>query len=167
MKSSSWPFVVTASLALSAVFPVWGQVLQQQASLAASPGGDLVVGSVKKGTPVVVLERDGFWIRVKAGSVTGWTRISTVSFSARAPGSVRIDTGRASVGNIVSTSAARGMSRVDLASSNPAPDAVRRIIDWKSSEMNLGEFRKEGGLLQRSVDFLRPAPVSAETDAGD
>ena len=97
------------------------QSLSKPADLKASPAPEAkTVKSVAANVSVKLLKRQGFWVEVSADGATGWIKLSDVNMSAASgPGLSAVDTGRTGKGNIVSTSAARGLSDKELTSAKP------------------------------------------------
>ena len=85
-----------------------------------------IVRVLSQETPVDLIGRKGFWINVKVAESKGWLSIKELSASKK--GSTRaLNTGRQTKGNIVATSAARGLTAEDLVSARPDFDAFGQL----------------------------------------
>ena len=109
------------------LFSAQAQTVREEAVLLDKPDGK--PGSVKlaAGSPVKTLKRQGFWVEVDAAGKTGWLKVSQINFAGATGGATAIDTGRLGTGNIVATSAARGLSAKDLISGQPNFDEANKL----------------------------------------
>ena len=131
------------------------QTLREEAALFDKPDGAPQGAKLKAATPLKLLKRQGFWVEVDAGGKSGWLKVSAVSF-AGASGPVAIDTGRMGTGNIVATSAARGLSAKDLLEGKPNLEEAARLEALALDASGVPAFRTQGG--------VQPvAPVAALT----
>lgn len=138
------------------------QVLKKDSDLLATDGGTETVATVKAGVAVEVLERRGFWVRVRASGQVGWTKVTTLQFGAGAGGKVGIDTGRLSKGNIVASSAARGMSRGEFLDAEPDERELAALLEFAPSEVEVDQFREAGRLIERKIT---PLTVASKADS--
>jgi hypothetical protein len=134
---------VVASSLLAAT--AGAQTLREEAALLDKPDGAPQGARIKAATPVKLLKRQGFWVEVEAGGRSGWLKVSAVSF-AGAAGPVAIDTGRLGTGNIVATSAARGLSAKDLLEGRPNTEEAERLDALAIDPGSVGSFRAQGGV---------------------
>lgn len=146
---------------------VGAQTLRDEAALFDKPDGAAQGAKLKAATPLKLLKRQGFWVEVDAGGKTGWLKVSSVSF-AGAAGPVAIDTGRLGSGNIVATSAARGLSAKDLLEGTPNYDEATRLEALALDASGVTAFRSQGGVQPvASVAALSaPRTVAAAAPAG-
>ena len=146
---------------------VGAQTLREEAALFDKPDGVAQGAKLKVATPLKLLKRQGFWVEVDAGGKTGWLKVSSVSF-AGAAGPVSIDTGRLGTGNIVATSAARGLSAKDLLEGAPNYDEASRLEALALDASGVTAFRSQGGVQPvASVAALSaPRSVAAAAPAG-
>lgn len=153
---------VLASVALVAAANA--QTLREEAALLDKPEGTPQGARLKAATPVKLLKRQGFWVEIDAGGRSGWVKVSAVSF-AGATGPVAIDTGRLGTGNIVATSAARGLSAKDLLEGRPNAEEADRLDTLVIDPGSVGAFRAQGGV--QPVASLSPlvAPRAVATAA--
>lgn len=146
---------------------VGAQTLREEAALFDKPDGAAQGAKFKAATPLKVLKRQGFWVEVDAGGKTGWLKVSSVSF-AGAAGPVAIDTGRLGTGNIVATSAARGLSAKDLLEGTPNYDEAARLEALALDASGVTAFRSQGGVqpVANVAALAAPRPVAAAAPAG-
>lgn len=138
-----------------------GQVVKEETRLLDKPSGVPLGTSVPSGTATKVIERQGFWIRVDISGRTGWIKASGLSFSSGSAGPAAIDTGRLGTGNIVSTSAARGLSAKDLLNGAPRIEEVAKLTQFIPDKASLMAFGSQGNLvaLAQAVSLKVAAPT--------
>jgi hypothetical protein len=123
----------------------------------------LKVGAVKVGTQISVVKRQGLWAQLQTANGTGWVRLGLLSFGG-VSGVVALDTGRAGKGNVVSTSAARGLSSKDLLSGRPNTGAVSAMDNWIPDPGTVEKFASEGGVTTVNLtSSLRAPPVASSS----
>ena len=124
------------------------------ATLRAEPtASGKVVKVLSEGTPVNVIGRKGFWINVEVSDSEGWLSIKELSAS-KSGSKMPINTGRQTKGNIVATSAARGLTAEDLTSANPDFDAFGQLTGLGVTAGDAEQFAKEGRLASRELAML-------------
>ena len=121
------------------------QTLKENTGLFDKPDG-AKTADAKAGTPLKITKRQGFWVEVDAGGKKGWVKLGVVNMASTTGGSVALDTGRTGKGNIVSTSAARGLSAKDLLQGKPDPQAVVKLESYVLDASVIPAFRTEGGI---------------------
>ena len=139
------------------------QSLSKAADLKASPAPEAkTVESVAANVSVKLLKRQGFWVEVSAGGATGWIKLSDLNMSAASgPGLSAVDTGRTGKGNIVSTSAARGLSDKELTSAKPDAQQFEQLRALAVKALDAENFAQAAGLKSRTVALLAPPAVGA------
>ena len=105
-----------------------------------------------------ITKRQGFWVEVDAGGKKGWVKLGVVNMASNSGGSVALDTGRTGKGNIVSTSAARGLSAKDLLQGKPDPQAVVKLESYVLDASVVPAFRTEGGIRPLTEKIALTAP---------
>lgn len=141
------------------------QVTARQAELKAAAMADArTIGTLPAQAALTIATRKGFWVQVASGSLAGWLRVSDIQFVQ--PGNARVnlaalDSGRLGKGNIVATSAARGLSAKDLQDAAPDVAAVQALVSQSRDAALLAAFRAEGGLHARTIAPLKPAALQA------
>ena len=138
------------------------QTLKTDARLLDQPSGTPAGPVHSSGKAVKLVKRQGFWVQVDIDGQLGWLKLGEIQM-AGGGGSVAIDTGRLGQGNIVATSAARGLSSKDLLSGAPDFDAVGMLSQVTQEPASLKAFR-ETGLLESPAQrvSLVPPQVSAQ-----
>lgn len=155
-------------LALAALPSARAQTIRADTAAMVEPGGKTAAFSVKAGIPVRALGRQGFWVQIEAGGRAAWVKASALSFSAGSGIPVAIDTGRLGRGNIVATSAARGLSAKDILGGIPRLDEVRRLAGFTAEAAAIQDFVAQGSVqppARATVLHELPATtrVAAET----
>ena len=85
--------------------------------LKEANAGASVVGQLSKGTAVNIIDRTGGWMKVQAGSTTGWVKSLVVKRDAKSGGAgdvAAVVSGRGATGQVVSTSGTRGLDADSL-----------------------------------------------------
>jgi hypothetical protein len=140
--------VSLSAFALSHSFS-FSQSLKSDAALFNQPGG-AKVGIIKSSVSINVMKRWGFWAQIQSVGGNGWARLSDLSFVGISA-VTNLATGRTGSDNVVSTSAARGLSAKDLLNGRPDSAAVSRMDAWVSGSSVLEKFISDGGAV--SVDL--------------
>ena len=165
MSTKSFPtlFFLTAlaGVGLPSISAV-GQTIREDVIALDKPNGKATSHKFFSGSSVKVVRRDGFWIEVSVTGKSGWIKASQVNFSSPG-GSVAIDTGRMGGGNIVSTSAARGLSAKDLLNGKPNLSDVGRLESIRVDAKDVQAFALAGNLRppSSSIKLSTPAQSSA------
>ena len=155
-------FIISCALVAQA------QTVREEALLFDKPDGK--PGNVKlaSGSPVKALKRQGFWVEVDASGKTGWLKVSQINFAGATGGATAIDTGRLGTGNIVATSAARGLSAKDLVSGRPDFNEVNKLDALTAPPQMVQSFMVAGGLVavneKIQLTVPRPAPTASKAE---
>ena len=152
-------------LFLACIGGTYAQTVREEATLLDKPDGK--PGSVKlaAGSPVKTLKRQGFWVEVDAAGKTGWLKVSQINFAGAAGGSTAIDTGRLGTGNIVATSAARGLSAKDLVSGQPDFNEANKLELLTATPATVQTFLMAGNVtaISQKIQLTAPRPAPAAT----
>lgn len=123
-------------------------------------------GTIQAKSPVKILKRQGFWIEVEAKGARGWLKASAISFGSPGPGLAGLASGREGKGNIVSTSAARGLSSKELVAAKPNLSQVD-ALDLLAVDSTAAEaFATSGKLARRTVSMLAAPVKTSEKSSG-
>ena len=162
------PALVLATMLGLLASAVGAQTLREEVALFDKPDGAPQGAKLKAATPLKLLKRQGFWVEVDAGGKTGWLKVSSVSF-AGAAGPVSIDTGRMGTGNIVATSAARGLSAKDLLEGKPNLEEATKLEALSLDASGLVAFRTQGGVQPATnvAALTAPRQVATAGNAGN
>jgi len=129
---------------------------------AAADPSSKSLGRLAAKAPLKILKREGFWIYVEASAGKGWIKASTATMGSTSSGLSGLSSGREGKGNIVSTSAARGLSSKELVAAKPDFNQVEELqrssVDSKAAEA----FASSGKLGKRSVALLAAPSKSSE-----
>ena len=142
--------------------PLHAQTLNKAVDLRVSPTADAkLLKNLPVGTALKLIKREGFWVEVDASGIKGWLKLSDVSMSQGATSGIgALDTGRTSKGNIVSTSAARGLTAKELVSAKPDLVELEHLKSLSISAQEAQQFAQAAGLKSRTVLLLK-APASS------
>lgn len=131
------------------------QLTKAKVDLRGAPdSASKVVGSLQPETSVKIIKRQGFWLEVESKGAKGWVKAASISFPTSTSGLSSLKTGREGKGNIVSTSAARGLSSKELVSAKPDLEQVRRLESLAVDTSAASKFALQGQLSLRTVALL-------------
>ncbi|MEB3151188.1 MAG: hypothetical protein VKL60_19485 [Sphaerospermopsis sp.] len=126
----------------------FSQTIKTETPLFDSPDGKSTKNILKEGAEVKVLNRKGFWVQIESAGLKGWVKVGTIKFSDSKVGGVAIDTGRATTGNIVASSASRGLSAIELEKAKPNFDDIALLDAYIPVTENINSFKKDGDLIK-------------------
>ena len=119
------------------------------------------VGRVAANARLDVLERKGFWAKVKSANATGWLKLSSLNLETRpAEGASSLSTlsglasGRTGSGNVVSAAGTRGLSAGELRAARPDYAALAEVKKFAVAPAQADVYAAAGGLTPRSVAYL-------------
>jgi len=166
--NKSYPIMLAAKLVFASTYLVQAQSLNKAVDLKASPAAAAnTVRSLMIGTDVKLLKRENFWVEVDAGGSKGWLKLSDITMGAGATGGIgALDTGRTGKGNIVSTSAARGLSAKELVAAKPDVQEFESLKTLVVSSQDAEQFAQAGGLKTRTVAMLSAPAASSNNETG-
>ena len=138
------------------------QTVREEAVLLDKPDGKPTAIKLSAGAAVKTVKRQGFWVEVDAAGKTGWLKVSQINFAGATGGATAIDTGRLGSGNIVSTSAARGLSAKDLVSGQPNLNEANKLEGLTADAQVVQSFLVAGGVtpIKDKVQLTVPKPAA-------
>lgn len=142
------------------VGPAAAQTMKEDATLAEQPESSKGT-KLKAGTAVKMRKRQGFWVEIDAGGKIGWVKLGQLNLAASNGGAVAIETGRTGTGNIVSTSAARGLSAKDLLEGKPDLKGLTKLESLSLEAGAVEVFRTEGGIVPSTEKIALSVPATA------
>ncbi len=156
-----WAFLLSSACLGSAL----GQTVREELVLLDKPDGKITAVKLSAGSSIKVLRRQGFWVEIDASGRTGWAKVSQLNFAAAGSGPTAIDTGRLGTGNIVSTSAARGLSAKDLLNGQPDFTEANKLDALTAEPGLVAAFLSAGAVMARNekiqLSSQQPPAVSA------
>lgn len=122
-------------------------------------------GAVKAGITVDIVERKGFWARVRSGAQSGWLKLDHLSFDSGVSGSeiAALASGRTGSNNVVSASGGRGLDAAELARATPDTAAVSALSRTAASEAAAEQFAKTGQLKTRHIAYMSKPKSGGDT----
>lgn len=141
------------------------QMIAKATDLKAEPMSEAKsLKALQANTAVKMVKRQGFWAEIEAAGQKGWVKLSDLNMSTGAnSGLTQMDTGRSGKNNIVSTSAARGLSAKELIAAKPDPQQFDQLKSLAVSAADAESFSKTGGLQTRTVSLLAAPSPSASS----
>lgn len=132
------------------------EVLREEATATASG-----VGNIAANAKVEIVERKGFWAKVKQGGSQGWLKLTALSIdSGASPGGISalagIASGRTGGGNIVNASGTRGLSSEELKAAQPDMNALALIKTFAVTSESAQQFGQQAGLSSRQIKYIEP-----------
>lgn len=162
---------VVSLLTLAMLLPLGelqAQMIAKPADLKAEPMSEAKnLKALQPNTPVKMMKRQGFWAEVEVAGQKGWVKLSDLNMSTGvSSGLIQMDTGRSGKNNIVSTSAARGLSGKELIAAKPDPLQFDQLKSLAVSAADAESFSKSGGLQTRTLSLLvAQSPPAASNPA--
>lgn len=147
------------------------QTVKEAVVLLDQPDGKPTATKLAAGAAVKTVKRQGFWVEVDASGKTGWLKVSQINFAGATGGPTSIDTGRLGTGNIVATSAARGLSAKDLVSGQPNLNEASKLEGLTADPPAVQAFLVAGGVqaIKEKIQLTvpkPPAPAPSATESG-
>jgi hypothetical protein len=170
---TAWPAAVPAATttpkpAAAAQKASTSATMRQSADLKDKPFLDAkTLKKLPAGSSVVILERQGGWLKVTGGGQQGWVRLLQVNSQPATRGSsgrelesaAKVATGRAGSGNVVATTGIRGLNEEELRTAKPNPAELKKLEGYQISKERAAEYARKNGLAHRDVPSLpEPAP---------
>jgi hypothetical protein len=157
-------WLVTALLATVAVVAFAEPVtVERDSVLRAEPRTDSgVAGNLAKGATGDAVARQGAWVQVKSGTVTGWLYSFNVRFGAVNPGSSSAGGGSA-LGrvfgprqqvNVTATIGIRGLEEEDLKQAHFDEGQMRQLEGYAATRDQAAAQAGKSGLSAVRVDYL-------------
>ena len=163
MKHTILAAILLASLGTSARADTATARNDDQLRVEPSPVA-AAVGAVTANARLDVLERKGFWARVRAPGATGWLKLSSLNLESRpADGGSAVSalgglvSGRTGSGNIVSAAGTRGLSASELRAASPDYGRLADVKKLAVAPAQAESYAAAGGLTPRRLAYL-PAP---------
>ena len=112
------------------------------------------VGKISKGE-IQVIEKKGFWVKVKKDSVEGWTKLNNVKIEKDSNLSLSsLNTGREGSGNIVSTSGVRGLDGEDITNAQPDMNEFEKLKKLTVQKSAGETFSQNSKLITKKIEFI-------------
>ena len=159
-------------LCFTFVFGAQAQTVREEAVLFDKAEGKPGALKLSAGSAVKALRRQGFWVEVDATGKVGWLKVSQINFAGATGGATAIDTGRLGTGNIVATSAARGLLAKDLVSGQPNFNEAGKLDALTTDAPTVQSFLVAGAVVasaekfQLSAPRMNAAPTTAPATSG-
>lgn len=126
-----------------------------------------VAGTAARGASVTILAKQGGWLRVKAGTTTGWIRLLSVRAGAGGLGGAGVGdvvgaaTTRSDPSRVVAVAGLRGLNDEDLKQAEFNAAEMARLEAITPSSAQVRSFAAQGGLAARQVPALpKPQPAN-------
>ena len=145
-----------------------GTVLRAEKLYSEPASTSKVMANVAKGASVEILGRQAGWLRVQAGSQSGWIRLLSVRAGAGGLGGVGVGdvvgaaTSRSDPTRIVAVAGLRGLSEEDLKQAEFNAEELARMEAWSVSAAQARTFASQSGLAAISVPDL-PKPQTQQS----
>jgi hypothetical protein len=141
----------------------FSQTLNSASELKETQSQDSkTVKNLSSNTSIKILKREGFWVQVEVAGTKGWVKLSSVNMAGQTPSITPLDTGRTGKGNVVSTSAARGLSAKDLTLAKPDSSQFEELKKLSVDSSEADKFAKSGGLSIRQIALVSSGTKSYE-----
>ena len=153
--------------------PIWASpvTFKKDGEIKSEPtNAGAVVATLKTSAQAEMLERKGFWVEVKSGSVKGWTKLSNLDVKGAEGGDgggasllTGLASGRAGTGNIVNTSGTRGLDGDEIKSARRDDAQFKMLLAKRVPPEEASGFAKDAGLKSRTLAYIKPPPAATTT----
>jgi hypothetical protein len=130
-----------------------------------------VVANLAKGATGDAVARQGAWVQIKSGAVTGWLYSFNVRFGAVNPGSSSGAGGGSALGrvfgprqqvNVTATIGIRGLDEEDLKQAHFDEGQMRQLDGYAASREQAAAQAGKSGLSAARVEYLDSASESSQ-----
>ncbi len=166
ISSKVWLGLVFAlsCMLVSVVHAESGKLREKGSLYVEAASTSATAGSVDAGVTVELLERKGFWVKLKAPAVTGWTKISNVAVeqgSGGGTGLTALASGRSGANNSSSTAGGRGLGGDEIKAAAPNRAALESLGKLAVGSDEAAQFAREAGLQSKDVTYVPAADAKS------
>lgn len=163
-----WLFSTTLAtmMTLSSALAAPGTVLRDENIYAQAASTSKVVASVKRGTAVDIVTKQGGWLKVKAGKTEGWIRLLSVRSGTGGVGGAGVGdvvgaaTTRSDPTRVVAVAGLRGLSEEELKQAQFNADELARLEANAVKPADAKTRAARSGLVATNIAQL-PDPKAA------
>lgn len=115
------------------------------------------IGNLAKGDDIDILSKQGAWLQIKNKRTSGWVhllsikRIRALNSGNNISSTIKVASGRAGTGKVVSTTGVRGLSAEDLKAAQFNETEIKLMESYITYPIQAKVFASEGGLKTRSI----------------
>ena len=165
---SVWLFstALATMMALSSALAAPGTVLRDEKLYASAASSSKVVGSVKRGSAVDIVTKQGGWLKVKTGKSEGWIRLLSVRAGTGGVGGAGVGdvvgaaTTRSDPTRVVAVAGLRGLSEEELKQAQFNADELARLEANAVKPADAKTRAARSGLVAANIAHL-PDPKAA------
>lgn len=163
MKIAMIPAALLALCAAASAWAAPGTVLRAEKLYSQPAATSKVTASVTKGAKVDILAKQGGWLKVKAGTSTGWIRLLSVRAGAGGLGGAGVGdvvgaaTTKSDPSRVVAVAGLRGLNDEDLKQARFNEEELARMEARTVTAAQARNFAGQSGLAAVSVPDL-PKP---------
>lgn len=149
--------------------------VERDSALRAEPRTDAgVVGNLAKGAAGDAVARQGAWVQVKSGAMTGWLYSFNVRFGAVTAGAGEASGAGSALGrvfgsrqgvNVTATIGIRGLDEEDLKQAKFDAGQLQALDGFAASREQADAHAVQAGLSASRVEYLAQ-PAQSSGDAG-
>ena len=168
MRKPSMPLIgLVLYVAAASASAAPGTVLRSEKLYTHPSATSAVAGTAAKGARVNILAKRGGWLRVTAGSSTGWIRLLSVRVGEGGLGGagfgdvVGAATTKSDPSRVVAVAGLRGLNDEDLKQAKFNAEEMSRLDALTTGASQARSFASRAGLAAVNVPVL-PAPQPAE-----
>jgi cellulase/cellobiase CelA1 len=113
--------------------------------------------SLNSNAKVNVLSQKASWMEVQAQGTTGWLKMLSLRFEARAENSGKVlDSVKSLRGDSTTTTSVRGLRKANFLNQiSPSPDAFEKVKQFPPSKPEATEFAKKEKLEDQRQDYVK------------
>jgi hypothetical protein len=118
------------------------------------------VGTLAEKAQVKALARQGGWMRIESGSVSGWVRMLSIRMSSSQQGD---DSGLKSLFNVARTGSSgtsvatgvRGLDKEQIQNAKPNPEELKKLTGFAATKNDAEKFAAASPQLKdQKIDYL-------------
>jgi hypothetical protein len=153
-------------MALSSALAAPGTVLRDEKLYASAASSSKVVASVKRGSAVEIVTKQGGWLKVKSGKTEGWIRLLSVRAGTGGVGGAGVGdvvgaaTTRSDPTRVVAVAGLRGLSEEELKQAQFNADELARLEANAVKPADAKTRASRSGLVASNIALL-PDPKAA------
>lgn len=158
MGKRTLPFLLLALLALPVHAGESGFASRDADVLGRPDANARAISRLVKRQPVEILGREGKWLQLKAGTVSGWVRLLDVRFNVPAK------VAPAARDKPFTDNGIRGFSEEELLAGTPSRGELDKLGFYSVPAKDAAGFARASGLKARRQDYIEPGDFLSMDD---
>ncbi len=156
--------ILTASV-VSSAYATPGTLLRDENLRSQASATSPIAAKATKGNAVEILDRQGGWLKVKAGKAEGWVRLLSVRVGSGGAGGVGLGdvvgaaTTRSDPTRVVAVAGVRGLNEEDMKQAKFNAEELARLEALSVTTLQAKSYAEKSGLAAVNIPELpKPKP---------